>query len=67
MLDTAIAVEGTSVALEEEEEEEEDVDEMVPTDTATSVTHEAPWFPHDFTWRTCEPDGEGTDAFTWVL
>jgi len=40
---------------------------VLPTEIATSVTHDAPWFPHDFTWRICEPVEDDTVAFTEVL
>jgi len=42
MPDTAIAVEGRLDAVA-------GVAETEPTEIVTSVTHDAPWFPHDLT------------------
>ena len=49
------------------EGEVEPVDELEPTETATSVTHDAPWLPHALTCNTCEPVVDETAALTDVL
>jgi len=58
MPETVIAVDGKLEA---------EVVETDPTEIDTSVTHDAPWLPHDFTCSICEPEGDETVASTDVL
>lgn len=41
--------------------------EPEPTEIETSVTHDAPWLPHDLTCNTWEPVDEDTVALIEVL